>query len=83
FTLEEIASWVGLPYNELAFRVMRPLVAGSIPDADFKKLLEETYGRFAHDAVAPLPPLNGNEWLVELFPGPTLAFKDLALQPPR
>ena len=49
FTLEEIASWVGLPYHELAFRVMRPFVAGSIADADFKKILEETYGVFAHD----------------------------------
>ncbi len=43
FTQEEIASWAGLPYHELAFRVMRPFVTGSIPDADFKKILEETY----------------------------------------
>lgn len=37
FTQEEIASWAGLPYHELAFRVMRPFVTGSIPDADFKR----------------------------------------------
>ncbi|WP_213875084.1 threonine synthase [Pseudomonas sp. dw_358] len=80
FTQEEIASWAGLPYHELAFRVMRPFVTGSIPDADFKKILEETYGVFAHASIAPLRQLDGNEWVLELFHGPTLAFKDFALQ---
>lgn len=80
FTLEEIASWAGLPYHELAFRVMRPFVAGSIGDADFRRILEETYAVFTHSAVAPLRQLAANEWLLELFHGPTLAFKDFALQ---
>ncbi|QAX82239.1 threonine synthase [Candidatus Pseudomonas adelgestsugas] len=80
FTHKEIASWVGLPYNELAFRVMRQFVTGSIPDADFKKIIEETYGVFSHKAVAPLCQLNSNEWVLELFHGPTLAFKDFSLQ---
>lgn len=80
FTQEEIASWAGLAYHELAFKVMRPFVTGSIPDADFKKILEDTYGVFAHSAVAPLRQLGSNEWVLELFHGPTLAFKDFALQ---
>src|SRR5690606_17332646 len=47
---------------------------------DFKKILEDTYGVFAHSAVAPLRQLDANEWVLELFHGPTLAFKDFALQ---
>lgn len=80
FTQEQIASWAGLPYHELAFNVMRPFVTGSIPDADFKQILQDTYGVFAHKAVAPLRQLDSNEWVMELFHGPTLAFKDFALQ---
>ena len=80
FTQEEIASWAGLPYHELAFNVMRPFVAGSISDADFRRILKDTYGVFAHQAVAPLRQLDSNEWVLELFHGPTLAFKDFALQ---
>ncbi|MFO7705966.1 MAG: threonine synthase [Halopseudomonas sp.] len=80
FTQEEIASWAGLPYHELAFNVMRPFVAGSISDADFRRILEETYAVFSHQAVAPLRQLGANEWVLELFHGPTLAFKDFALQ---
>ncbi|MDT3718890.1 threonine synthase [Pseudomonas oryzihabitans] len=80
FSLEEIASWASLPYHELAFRVMKPFVAGSIADAEFKAILEETYAGFAHSAIAPLRQLDANEWVLELFHGPTLAFKDFALQ---
>lgn len=80
FTQEEIASWAGLPYHELAFNVMRPFVEGSISDKDFRRILEETYAVFEHQAVAPLRQLGANEWVLELFHGPTLAFKDFALQ---
>jgi len=80
FTVEQMQSWIGLPYHELAFEVMRPFVAGSISDADFKTILQDTYGAFANKAVAPLRQIDSNEWVLELFHGPTLAFKDFALQ---
>lgn len=80
FTLEEIASWRGLPYSDLAFKVMYPFVEGEIPEADFKAMVNETYAVFGHKAVAPLVQLDSNEWVMELFRGPTLAFKDFALQ---
>lgn len=80
FSRKEIASWAWLPYSDLAFRIMRPFAEGCIPDADFKIMVTETYQVFRHEAVAPLRPLNGNEWVLELFHGPTLAFQDFALQ---
>lgn len=80
FSLEEIRSWRGLPYAELAFNIMYPFVEEAIPEADFRQMLDDTYGVFAHKAVAPLVQLDTNEWVMELFRGPTLAFKDFALQ---
>ena len=80
FSLEEIRSWRGLPYTELAFNIMYPFVEEAIPEADFRQMLDDTYGVFAHKAVAPLVQLDTNEWVMELFRGPTLAFKDFALQ---
>jgi threonine synthase len=80
FTKEEIAAWAGLPYAELAFNVMYPFVKGAIPEANFKQMLEDTYAAFSHKAVAPLTQVGSNEWVMELFHGPTLAFKDFALQ---
>ncbi len=80
FSQEEIASWAGLPYNELAFKIIKPFVSDCVPDADLKQMLDETYAGFNHIAVAPLKELGTNEWVLELFHGPTLAFKDFALQ---
>jgi threonine synthase len=80
FSLEEIRSWRGLSYSELAFNVMHPFVDDAVPADDFRKMLDETYSVFAHQAVAPLVQLDTNEWVMELFRGPTLAFKDFALQ---
>lgn len=80
FSPEEIASWAGLSYAELALKVIRPFVEGSIDEADLKRMVDETYAGFSHSAVAPLKELGSNEWVLELFHGPTLAFKDFALQ---
>lgn len=80
FSLEEIRSWRGMPYSELAFQVMYPFVEGAITAEDFRQMLKETYAPFAHQAVAPLVQMDSNEWVMELFRGPTLAFKDFALQ---
>ncbi len=80
FSKEEIASWAGLSYQELALRVMSPFVAGSIPEDDLKDLIARSYSGFRHDAIVPLVQTGHNEWILELFQGPTLAFKDVALQ---
>ncbi len=80
FTPEEIAAMVGLPYAELAARVMQPFVGDSLTPARLLELTTLAYGRFAHAGVTPLRQLDQQHWLLELFHGPTLAFKDVALQ---
>jgi len=69
----------GRPYGEVAFAVMGPFVAGSVPDAAFRAMIAAAYRPF-HPAIAPLRQLDANQWLLELFHGPTLAFKDVAMQ---
>ena len=76
----EIRDLRGLPYAELATRVMRPFIGRTIPEADFEAIVTEAYAGFGHEAVAPLKQLGHNRWLMELFHGPTLSFKDYALQ---
>ena len=76
----EIAGLAGKSYVETAVTVMRPFVAGALDDDALRSLCTEAYGRFGHDAVVPLIQLDAQHWLLELFHGPTLAFKDVALQ---
>ncbi|BFM21368.1 threonine synthase [Gilvimarinus japonicus] len=80
FSRDEIASWAGLSYEELAFKVVSPFVDGAVPDADLKKIIADSYSTFRHKAIAPLVQTGHNEFILELFQGPTLAFKDFALQ---
>ena len=80
FSAEEIASWAGLSYQELAFNIMSPFMAGEVPEDDLRELINKTYSTFRHDAIAPLVQTAHNEFILELFQGPTLAFKDFALQ---
>ncbi len=80
FSTADIAALRGLSYVDTAVAVMRPFVAGALDDAALKSLCEAAYGRFAHAAVVPLKQLDHRHWLLELFHGPTLAFKDVALQ---
>jgi threonine synthase len=77
---EAVAGFAGRPYAEVAVEIMRPFTAGSVNDADLARMAREAYGSFRHPAVAPLTQIGANTFLLELFHGPTLAFKDIALQ---
>ena len=80
FSEREIAALAGLPYAQLAQKIMQPFVGDSIAPARLLELTQAAYGRFAHAAVTPLRQFDEQQWLLELFHGPTLAFKDVALQ---
>lgn len=80
FTPDQIAEMAGLPYEEIAFRVMRPFLGETLDDADFRQILSRAYAPFGHPAAAPLKQLAPGHFLLELFHGPTLAFKDFAMQ---
>ena len=76
----EIAALAGLSYEEIAFRVMWPFLGGAFAPDEFRALIERAYAGFGHAARAPLVQLAPNHFLLELFHGPTLAFKDFAMQ---
>ena len=80
FSEAEIAAMAGLSYAELAQRIMQPFVGDSLTPERLLELTRAAYGRFAHAAVTPLKQFDEQHWLLELFHGPTLAFKDVALQ---
>ena len=79
-TADEIAALAGLSYEDAAFRVMRPFVGESFGDDEFRRIIGRAYAGFRHAARAPLVQLGPNHFLLELFHGPTLAFKDFAMQ---
>jgi threonine synthase len=76
----EVAAMAGLPYEEVAFRVMWPFLGGAFGEDEFRGIIGRAYAGFDHAARVPLRQLGANDWLVELFHGPTLAFKDVAMQ---
>ncbi|MEZ5827257.1 MAG: threonine synthase [Hyphomicrobiales bacterium] len=77
---DEIAALAGLDYADAAYRVMSPYLASDACLGDLEDVLTEAYDGFHHPAVAPLTQIGPNAFLLELFHGPTLAFKDLAMQ---
>ncbi|MDF1765228.1 MAG: threonine synthase [Gammaproteobacteria bacterium] len=80
YSMQEIASWRELSYPELALKVITPFIGDEIPAADLRAIIEASYAQFNHADVAPLESLGNEEYVLELFHGPTLAFKDFALQ---
>jgi threonine synthase len=80
FTPQKIAAFAGKPFAEVATSVLEPFIGGAIPGAEVLALARDAYARFGHPAVTPLVQLDRNLWALELFHGPTLAFKDVAMQ---
>jgi threonine synthase len=76
----QIAAMAGQSYEEVAFTVMRPFIGDTFTDDEFRALIDAAYAGFGHTARAPLKQLAPNHFLLELFHGPTLAFKDFAMQ---
>jgi threonine synthase len=77
---DELAALHGASYQEIAARVLAPFVGDDLSEAELRELIARAYADFDHVAIAPLSQLGPNEWLLDLFHGPTLAFKDIALQ---
>ncbi|MEK1889699.1 MAG: threonine synthase [Phyllobacterium sp.] len=80
FSAAEIRSLRGKTYAEIAIHVLTPFIAGDIDQADFERMVRDAYATFRHEAVCPLVQTGHNEFVLELFHGPTLAFKDVAMQ---
>ncbi|WKD50868.1 threonine synthase [Microbulbifer spongiae] len=80
FSRADIAAMGMLDYQQLAFRIIQPFVGEDLSDRALREIIDRAYRPFRHRAVAPLVQTDTNEWILELFHGPTLAFKDFALQ---
>lgn len=77
---DEIADLAGLRYEEVAFRVMKPFIGDTFSDEEFRAIIDRAYAGFGHEARCPITQIGENDFLLELFHGPTLAFKDVAMQ---
>lgn len=80
FSSDELDALAGRPYAEIATRVMAPFIDPDIPEAEFAQLVTDAYAGFETQDVAPLHQIEPGLWIMELFHGPTLAFKDVAMQ---
>ena len=81
FSADKIREMRGLPYWEVAVEVMQPFIGDCLTEQELIQMCQSAYcGQFYHSAVTPLAQLDEQHWLLELFHGPTLAFKDVALQ---
>ena len=80
FDATDIQALAGLSYADCAFKVIRPFTTGTVDDNDLAEIIAASYSTFDHTDVAPMKSLGNNIWLMELFHGPTLAFKDYAMQ---
>jgi threonine synthase len=79
-TPDDLRSMRGKSYQEIAFQVMNPFIGGAVFPDHFRRMIDDAYASFGHAAVTPLKQLDAKTWLLELFHGPTLAFKDVAMQ---
>lgn len=77
---ETIAGLAGKPFADVAVEVIHPFMGDTISRAELRAMTADAYGRFGHKAVTPLVQVAPNRWILELFHGPTLAFKDVAMQ---
>jgi threonine synthase len=76
----DIAAMAGQSYEDIALTVMRPFIGDTFTDAEFKALIDRAYAGFGHTVRAPMVQIGPTHFLLELFHGPTLAFKDFAMQ---
>ncbi len=77
---DELRGLRGRSYQDVAWHVVSKFTGSAIPEAELKQMIAEAYATFGHPAVTPLKQMDANQWLLELFHGPTLAFKDVAMQ---
>ena len=77
---DELRSLRGRSYQDVAYHVVSKFMGHAIPEAELMQMIAEAYATFGHPAVVPLKQLGANQWLLELFHGPTLSFKDVAMQ---
>ncbi len=81
FSPEDFRALAGAPYSDVAYQVIAPFIGDDIPHSDLKKIIDKVYAdNFSHAAVAPLVQIGPASFILELFHGPTIAFKDYALQ---